>query len=71
MDTTELPETLSAFGQHLVEIKEASADDVATGVGMALLGLAELLKIARENVKHLDDKAPDAGMTFKAKANRW
>lgn len=70
MDRIELLNKLDAFGQHLLGTRTATSDDVATGVAMGLLALAELLKAGPHEVEQVGS-APDASTAFKAKANRW
>ena len=66
MDRTELVENLNAFGLRLTT-QAVGSDDIAKGVGWALLGLSELI-----GGRSADEaSAAAAKSTFKAKANRW
>ena len=67
MDTTELLERLNSCGCHLTAEAE-TRDELANGVGLALIALGELIKGAAGS----DIPSPAAhGLAFKAKSNRW
>lgn len=70
VDRTELLDNLNTYGQHLVVSKDASAADLATGMGMALLALTELLKAGSPAAEQAGPSV-DGGHAFKAKATRW
>ncbi|HEY1961489.1 MAG TPA: hypothetical protein VGG69_03640 [Rhizomicrobium sp.] len=74
MDKAKLLGDLEALGERLIAAKYASADDMATGMGTALLALAELLKVEPQAMipapaEPASGNVANAG--FKAKSSRW
>ncbi len=67
MNTTELLEDLDSSGHHLMA-KGRSDDELAKGLGLALLALSQLIKSSPGS-----DTPVTAALsgTFKAKSNRW
>ena len=68
MNRTELSQSLAAQGNSLMA-GNATGDELAKGLGLALLALEELLKPISANEPL--SAAPGAAATFKAKSNRW
>jgi hypothetical protein len=68
MDRGKLLGDLEALGARLVAGKDTSAVDLAAGMGMALLALAELLKLETQAEPQ---SGPAASTGFKAKSSRW
>jgi hypothetical protein len=69
MDTSELLQSINAQG-HKLMAGNAMPDDMARGLGLALLALEELLKptAAKEPLSAAPETAAPA---FKAKSSRW
>lgn len=70
MDRSELLDNLKTYGQHLLVTDDAKPSDLASGMGMALLALAELLKVDSHAAVSPEPPA-EGGQAFKAKASRW
>jgi hypothetical protein len=70
VDRSELLDNLKTYGQHLLVTHDAKPSDLATGMGMALLALAELLMAGSQAAMSPEPPA-DGGPGFKAKASRW
>jgi hypothetical protein len=68
METSELLQSLKSQGQRLIG-ESARPDDLAKGMGLALLALEELLR--PDGSSEAADTVQTAAGTFKAKANRW
>jgi hypothetical protein len=72
MDKAKLLGDLESLGERLIVAKYASADDMATGMGTALLALAELLRAEPQAaVQAQAPPAPGSDAGFKAKSSRW
>jgi hypothetical protein len=67
MDTTELLEQLDSCGNKL-STELANPADIAKGVGLALLALSDLIKVASANAT---PGMPTQPTGFNAKASRW
>jgi hypothetical protein len=70
VDRSELLDNLKTYGQHLLVTKEAKPGDLASGMGMALLALVELLK-AESHAAVSPEPPAEGSQPFKAKASRW
>jgi len=65
MDRIELIDKLNSYGRRL-NTESVLPEELAKGVGLALLALAELMRGTPA-----EDASNPAPKSFKAKANRW